>query len=356
MPPDDTEVLGRVFGTLDPGAGPWSILRRNGHILLGLPRSSEAAGRALRLYQPQRKAARLVAGGLNILIDSGMHGPLLPKFRGNSEKIPTVPLLTGIETGSCGVMLGSPEHRVRRAIASYRTDNGWEVAKIAFGQDGIRGIEREAEVLAGLQNKTGSAPRLIGVHHGEDFALLRMPYLTGIPIPMGETREALALLNEWKSDLTNIPAADFSEWSSIDSAISSCEQNPALRRRLAGISLKPVICHGDFARWNLLRRNDGSLIVLDWEWGRENGMPGIDLAHYFAQDARLVRKLSPTDAVRATVAALETPPCRQYLADTGWTGSELEPVIASLAFKQGARQQDNLEILKAALDLASSNG
>ena len=90
-------------------------------------------------------------------------------------------------------------------------------------------------------------------------------------------------------------------------------------------------------------------MVLDWEWGAARGMPGIDLVHYFAQDARLVRKLSPTAVVAAVLESLESPQCMAYLERTGWGGEARLALIASLAYTFGTGQQANGEILEAAL-------
>ena len=112
----------------------------------------------------------------------------------------------------------------------------------------------------------------------------------------------------------------------------------------------PTIRHGDFARWNLLRTADESLMVLDWEWGAARGMPGIDLIHYFAQDARLVRKLSPTAVVVSVLESLKHPQCKAYLQRTGW-GNDSQPLAlaTSLAYTFGTDQQANGEVLEAAL-------
>ena len=115
------------------------------------------------------------------------------------------------------------------------------------------------------------------------------------------------------------------------------------------MQLKPVICHGDFARWNLLQQAAGELIVLDWEWGHQLGMPGIDLVHYFLQDARLVRRLTDRAAIAATLRDLNRPACRSYLDETGWNGDSLLAIIACLAYKQGAGHQQNGEVLRAAV-------
>jgi hypothetical protein len=80
-------------------------------------------------------------------------------------------------------------------------------------------------------------------------------------------------------------------------------------------------------------------------------MPGIDLVHYFLQDARLVERLAPVDAIAKTCGLLNSPGCAAYLHKAGWSGNALLPIIASLAWKQGAGHQENAEVLEAAVSV-----
>ena len=350
----DAELLSRVFGVLDPDAAGICGLRRNGRLLLALPTRSGAAARALRLYQPQRRLARWIVAVLHGLTRISLQGCLLPKVSLAGERVALDPPLLEIEPGTCGVLLGSPEHRVRRAIASFRNAGQWEVAKISFGQDGARILEREARVLEELQPQTTGVPRLLGLHRARDLTVLRMPYLTGEPIAPGESDDALRLLRHWIMAEAPKPATAFPEWAAIESALSGYEAGPRVSGEIAKMQLKPVICHGDFARWNLLQQADGELIVFDWEWGHAPGMPGIDLIHYFLQDARLVRRLAAADAIAATLRDLNQPACRGYLNETGWTADPLLAIIACLAYKQGAGHQENGDVLGVAVASAQS--
>lgn len=347
----DTELLSRVFGILDPGATQRYSLRRDGRLLLALPTTGESTTRALRLYQPQRRLARWMVAALHGLARVSWQGCLLSKLHVSGEPVALDPLLPGIEVGTCGVLLGSPEHRIRRAIASFRNAGQWEVAKISFGTDGARILKQEARVLKELQSLTTSAPSLLGLHHTADLTVLRMPYLTGAPISPGESDDAIRLLNEWITNDFELSASGFPEWEAIQSALCDFETGVRVLGEISTIQLKPVICHGDFARWNLLKQLNGGLIVLDWEWGHEMGMPGIDLVHYFLQDARLVERLKPQNAIRKTCSLLESPACKSYLQKTGWNGNPLLPIIACLAYKQGAGHQENAEILMVCLSL-----
>ena len=326
------------------------MVKRNGRLLLSFPANRDAARRTLRLYQPQRRAARALASILEWMIGTGCHRWILPKFSDILERSATDPSMPESIEGSCGVMLGSPEHRVRRAIASFRTTSGWEVAKVAFGAEGWEVICGEVEALKSLPPHTPGAPTLLGVHRGEGISLMRMPYFQGSVLKHGESADAIALLASWRSVSQPSPISGFPEWAAIDSALSGSLRGRDVLERLSRMRLQPVVRHGDFARWNLLRTTNGGLMVLDWEWGQANGMPGIDLVHYFAQDARLVQRLNPAGVVQSVMKSLERPDCIKYLNATGWNGDIASAMIASIAYTVGAKQQANEEILAALLD------
>jgi aminoglycoside phosphotransferase (APT) family kinase protein len=347
----DHELLSQVLSCVDPSAEGLRLVRRKGRVLLGLPPAREAAARALGLYQPQRALARLMVTGLRGMAHVGLHGGILSKIHITGGSTSMSPALTGIEPGTCGVLLGSPEHRVRRAIASYRKDGEWEVAKISFGEAGARVLEDEARALEQLQRVAAGVPRMLGLHRGHNVTVMRMPYLSGEAVKPGESTDALELLNQWITGQAPKPITEFAEWTAIASALSGLESGRRALERLMRECLAPVICHGDFARWNLLRKNDGGLVVLDWEWGHSGGLPGIDLVHYFLQDARLVERLGHKQAITAALEAMQRPECRNYLEKTGSSGDQLLAVIACLAYKQGARHQDNAEVLAAALEM-----
>jgi hypothetical protein len=245
--------------------------------------------------------------------------------------------------------MGSPEHRIRRAIVSYRNGQQWEVAKVAFGPEGSTNLKQEAKALDDLGEQTRGAPRLLGLHESIDGSVLRMPYLTGKSIPHGESADALALLESWITNEAPKPIFEFPEWQHIETALSGFEGGQRIIELMASRHLCPVVCHGDFARWNLLRQPDGKTLVLDWEWGHASGMPGIDLVHYFLQDHRLVSRLPAKDAIKAILEDLKQDACMSYLKKTGWDKGSILPIIASLAYKQGAGHQANEEILEAAI-------
>lgn len=347
----DFETMSQVISCIDPSGDRMQPIMRRGRLLMALPQRRNAAIRALRLYQPQRTPGRMMVAAMRLRIAIGLNSHLPGSLRPSRHNIDISPPLPDVENGSCGMLLGSPEHRIRRVIASYKTDFGWEVGKIAFDRDGKNILEQEARTLQELALLTPAVIRCLGMHHSVSMSILRMPYLTGQPVKLNQPDAAIKLLKTWISDGPLYPVANFIEWPAIKTALFNVTGESFPLDLYDKFCLQPVLCHGDFARWNLLKQNDGSLIVLDWEWGHAEGMPGIDLVHYFLQDARLVRRLTPTAAIFSTIRELQRPECVNYLARTGWHGNPLFPIIACLAYKQGAGHQDNLEILRTAIAL-----
>jgi thymidylate kinase len=330
----------------------FALLRKDGRVLVALPANRAAAIRTLRLYQPQRWKARAAAILTRWIVSGGIHRLIMPKLRHAGGKTVLEPPFQGCLPGTAGVMLGSPEHQVKRAILCYQTPSGYEAAKVAYGQAGREVIEGEAAALSSLPAGLAGVPRFLGVHHGRAFSILRMPYIEGVPLQDRDMNAALTLLRAWISDAPLMPASRFPEWPSILAALNHLGDGKSAIEKLAGLQLKPTVRHGDFARWNLLRTDEGPLMALDWEWAHPAGMPGLDLVHFILQEARLVERLAPANAIRKTIEVLDQASCTDYLEGTGWGSGSLLPVIASLAFKQGAGHQDNSGFLAAAVAMS----
>ena len=66
-----------------------------------------------------------------------------------------------------------------------------------------------------------------------------------------------------------------------------------------------VVQHGDLAPWNMLRLDDGRLVAIDWEYGRVDGLPGLDLAQFVLQVAMLIERSAPASGLLRAAALLE---------------------------------------------------
>ena len=329
--------------------GRWAMVKRGGHPLLLLPASRVAARRTLDLFQPQRAKARAVVAGIAAASSLGLHRLLFQSVRYFGGQVTLDPPLPRIHPGTCGFLFGSPDHEIQRAIACYETPDGWEVAKVAFGDAGARMLDREADALREIGPMTTAAPPLLGLHRGEDTTVLRMPYLSGDKIRPGESWDMVGMLKSWVSNQASKSIESFPEWPAIIRALETTPEGGSALKRLTGKTLIPGIRHGDFTRWNVLRKPTGEMVVIDWEWGQTQGMPGIDLVHYLAQDARLVRRLPPQQVLEETRHGLMDPDVMAYLNDCGW-GDDLDAlIVAAIAYPVGANHQKNAEVLREAI-------
>ncbi len=324
-------------------------VHRRGKTLISLPDSVSGAAQALKLYHPQRLEAHLKSRILQGFVRTSLHRYLLKAgeaVKGQDHAHWDF----HHEPATVGIMPGSSDHVVSRAIASYRGENGWEVAKLGIGKEARRMLENEAAVLAILGENGGHSPPCLGLHHQGEMSILRMLRLEGIPHWQGNVDGALDLLEKWHRDLAPKAMEEFQEWEAIRAALETSESGRKALGQLAGRMLSPSITHGDFAAWNLLSLPHGQLIALDWEWGNPQGLPGLDLVHYFAQDARLVRRMPTRAVVHNLVGNLSKSRPADHLARVGWDGSPLEPMLASIAYKQGAKHQKNPELLAVCLE------
>jgi hypothetical protein len=69
-----------------------------------------------------------------------------------------------------------------------------------------------------------------------------------------------------------------------------------------------VIQHGDFTSWNLLRKPDGTLGAVDWEYGSLEGFAYLDLAHHILQTSVLLYRWEPSRAAEHAVRYLTRMP------------------------------------------------
>jgi hypothetical protein len=69
-----------------------------------------------------------------------------------------------------------------------------------------------------------------------------------------------------------------------------------------------TIQHGDLTPWNLLRRSDGTLGAIDWEYGTLEGFPHLDLAYYILQTSDVIYRRAPLRAAEYAAKYLAQQP------------------------------------------------
>jgi thiamine kinase-like enzyme len=95
---------------------------------------------------------------------------------------------------------------------------------------------------------------------------------------------------------------------------------------LGGRGWPAALRHGDLTGGHVLLDTDGTVRLVDWEYGAIEGFPWVDLAHFVLQAAALVRRTSPESGRKRAVRAL---------ARRGWPGldpGEADAIVRLAAF------------------------
>ena len=345
----DGEIISRSLTAVGAGGGEVFLVKKSGRVLLALPHEKEAALVALRLYQPQRVVAKVFVWFVAFAFQLGLQRFFLRRVSVAATSLEKGEEMPKIDQGTAGVLIGNPDHLIRRAIISFRGKNGFEVAKVAFGKEGVDLIDGEAGKIISLPKNLSGIPTVLGIHHRDDVGVMRMPHFRGQFLDARDEEAYITLLTGWLLAESSCVLGDFPEWETIERVLSTRSNGMAVLEGLKCLRLRPAVRHGDFAPWNLIRDERGEILALDWEWGEPRGVPGFDLIHYLTQDLRLVQRLNPSEVVAGVEEALEKDLFSQYLKQTGWDGAHRKLFIAAMAFSMGSGMAGLEEILESLL-------
>ena len=173
--------------------------------------------------------------------------------------------------------------------------------KFARGEAARRRLRQEYQLLRRLPSGAGPKPlRFAPWADGE--ALLITP-LEGRPLRAKLPPEAG--LEEFLGSLVNgeLVSAEDHPWLRDVLERAGVRAEPWLES-LAGRSWPVAVCHGDFAPWNIRRKRDGALCAIDWEYGRLDGFPHVDMAYFVLQTAALIHRWKPPQAAAYAAAFL----------------------------------------------------
>jgi len=345
----DKEIISRSFAAVGAGEDEIFLVKKGGRVLLAIPGERKAALVALRLFQPQRVVAKVFVWFVAFAVRLGVQKFFFEQVFVEATSLKKSEGMPQPDRGTAGVLIGNPDHLIRRAIISFRRESGFEVAKVAFGKEGVALINGEAEKIASLPKNVSGIPKVLGTHHCEDVGVMRMPYFRGQSIDSGDEEAYVTLLADWLLDEPSCALEDFPEWEAIEKILSPRSDGAEALESLQNILLRPAVRHGDFAPWNLIRDERGEILALDWEWGEPRGVPGFDLIHYLTQEMRLVRRLNSRDVLAGVKKILAKDLYSEYLEQTGWDKCHQELLIAALAFSSGSGMAGPGEILDEVL-------
>ena len=209
-------------------------------------------------------------------------------------------------TGSVVVLVGTPGP-AQKITAQLRDETGNVLGYLKYAEKEAarKRLRRERQVLAGIPEGVGPAFLKYG-RLGSGEALLTTPLLgKALPATLPPARglsDLLAVL----AIAPRVPIAAH-PWVQHTRDQGSLDLDPWLEM-LSGKDWPVTIQHGDFAPWNLLRRSDGTLGAIDWEYGTLEGLPYLDLAHYVLQTSALIYRWAPLRAMEYTVEYLTRQP------------------------------------------------
>jgi hypothetical protein len=202
---------------------------------------------------------------------------------------------------SCAVLVGSPGP-AQKLTAQVRDAAGRVIGYVKWVERDVARERLRNEHCLLTRLPAGLGPRPLKYESTADWDALLLAPLAGsrlaarLPPP--------ASLDDFLASLPSAPALPVDAHPALRSL---AEQRPELAPCvdvLAARSWPVVVQHGDCAPWNFLRMKDGALVAVDWEYGRLDGFPFIDLLRYILSVAVLIYGWRPERARRYARAQL----------------------------------------------------
>jgi hypothetical protein len=206
----------------------------------------------------------------------------------------------------CTVLSGSIPHKKMKLIVriSDRRNNLLGFIKYGETPEAQSAVQHEHGMLSSLPK--GAGPTCMAVLQEKGFACIALSAVDGRQLPARLPADWLQLLKYAKQLETqnHFAVSGHPFFLNLQPHIEEpfyaemCEC-------LVGRTWPACIMHGDFAPWNLLVHSPNrataspqasSLIAIDWEEGRVDGFPYLDLAYYGLQTAFLMHHWSAAKA------------------------------------------------------------
>lgn len=116
----------------------------------------------------------------------------------------------------------------------------------------------------------------------------------------------------------------------------------AVKHALENLGVKLAAGHGDYAPWNTLELEDGSLYVFDWEYGNREAAVLTDLFHRVLMPQWLVLGRQPAEIVRDLLELGSDPLLGRLVAQAGIQAKELSAYILIYLIGMVIREQPGL--------------
>jgi thymidylate kinase len=320
---EDALGLLRAPGVASGGAHRFGILPSRQHPRLLLPLEHSAATlRALEIYTPYQRRARILKGALARIIATGSRGWARDRLELPAGSLSSLESLVAEVTGEArpvfALSIGTSTRAPKLTVQVMRP-SGQILGYIKFPLTGEAAgrVRHEAATLDRFRSVSQlrqDVPEVLfsGTWHGHDvlfqsagegrrgparFGRLHTQFLERLRRASPVARSGDGLVEEIAARWDETAPALDSSWRSLG--------REALRlaaRELRGAEITCGVWHGDFAPWNT-RLRDGRLFVFDWE-AAEWDMPiWWDMFHFDLQVACLLHQSSGIDLERLDAPA-----------------------------------------------------
>jgi thiamine kinase-like enzyme len=326
----DVSYLMKRLSHIAIGSGSLYLFRANSRLAIAIPSDRRAAKIVVELYQPHRWKGRFFRILAKWVILFG-----IPKLRPTFVGSGIVPLVSWLReaaaAGTVGFLGCNPNHGPRCVLAGIDPKSGAKfIAKLGLDES-AHAIRNEGKVLERLSGRYPGVIQVMDLQTADtdasrrdpelsyDWALLRLPHMGHVSPRSMSDLEVCGLLNQWLGSSSN--PLGMVPW--IDKLLQCVDPRGApanWHERMRALRISTALLHGDFAVWNL-RSNSSGLVAIDWEWGREDGIGGIDLAHGLRQECYMVRGMNPTRSVAWMLEQASSPTFSLYLKRCGWDGN-----------------------------------
>lgn len=327
------------------GSSSLRIFKAHIRLAIGLPADRAAALAVVGLYHPQKWKGRLLKGLAEMAAVSNSR-VALSAFQNESQREPDVAWLRSAATaGTVGFLGCNPAHGPRCILGGILPETGSKfVAKLGFDESAVA-IEREAAFLNSVRGKYTGVIQPMEFDQGENWKLLRLPYLGEKGPTRMDDPKVVGLLDAWVGE-ERISLGDLAWARGLLEKVPLSAVPNGWHTRMKSHRIHRALIHGDFAVWNL-RLVESRICALDWEWADENGLAGIDLAHGLRQECYMVKTMSPQAAVRTILGLASELPWSAYLARTGWADHLEDWLSLGLLHSHFNARNDSTEMLRA---------
>lgn len=332
------------------------FLNRNGRMLLALPISNSEAVAAIRLYAPQRAAARIASRILRLLLRAGFPLPLrttalqIPAEDPLSLFLGTLSARWGDRDNGLGILAGNPNANGRRFVMLLlEAGRSIAVVKAGIGEAAQNLVAAEADFLSA--NAPVGVARPIAVLKSARVHAFAMLPLAGEAPHGASAGDIHRVLAPWIGT-SERRLSELAVWEKVRAESGDSPIWVAHCKGAESNLVRPSVVHGDFAPWNI-KVNPETLAwqVYDWERGENCGLPGWDWIHFVVQHAVLVNRESAREVVSRIDGLFTSPEFRDYAKKASIEGSERAILCAYLLHCVNSGQQtEGLETLKAVLE------